>query len=212
MRELLAKIILGEDIHQELEHAEQNYTRQETKVQNVDSEIERLRQELADLKKLAETSEDDFPQIESALISLGVVNDGGENAVQKILNGKTERITALKTELQTKEAEKAEVAAKLNKAEKEKEDLNIANKSLSDELGKLEKEIKESRKNQEQTKEKLAQAEKIRDNIKNIKDSWESDLQKFRVKMESLDRKSLEELKKELISFEAKIRRHVETT
>ena len=86
MRELLAKIILGEDIHQELEHAEQNYTRQETKVQNVDSEIERLRQELADLKKLAETSEDDFPQIESALISLGVVNDGGENAVQKILS------------------------------------------------------------------------------------------------------------------------------
>ncbi len=204
INELLAKLVLGFDIHEEWKKYDEEKNSIIEKEKTTNSEVGELIHELESLKKLCEGLEYDYSKLEDELKILEQID---VLELDRFLEEKTHFLKLSNEELQSIEKSDAELNSELVEISEEIKNITKENDELLEELKRVEKEIGTTDKEKEVKVQSLSQLKEIRDNLFKLKEQWDERLDYFRNALDQ--RQDLNHLKLELEDYEKLISNHL---
>lgn len=216
VKDFLAKIILGSDIHKDLAIAENEVCEAQGKYNNACQTISTLEEKDRVLSDSLDTSKQELSSLISekdsihALLSQLLNNEELCNA-KAILEGRFDDKKALLgnqiEKLRSFQKERNLVLVQLGTLKEEKTSLEHDIDNLTHEIELL----KEKSKQREEQKAKISQRKEVRDNLSTLKDEWQETLDDFKARIDDADNlKSLEGLKRELVDYERLVNNAIE--
>ena len=213
IKEFLARIILGKDLHKDLAIAEKEV---KGKYNNACQTISILEGKNRELNKSLETSKQELLSLQhekesiDALLSQ-LLNDEELCDAKTILEDRLDKKEALLKnlieELSSSQKKRDLIVDKLGKLKEEKTSLEHDIDNLTHEIELL----KEKSKQREEQKAKISQRKEVRDNLSTLKDGWQETLDDFKARIDDADNlKSLEGLKRELEDYERRVNNAIE--
>ena len=208
-KEILAKIILGRDVHKELVFAEKEASEAYGKYNNACQTIrvlEASKQELSSLQR-EKVSID-------VLLSQLLAEDELGNAktiLEGRLDGKNELLGNQIEKLRSSQKEHDLVLAQLEKLKEEKTSLECDIDKLTREIELLKEKSKQKEEQKAKREEFLFQRRGIRDNLLTLKNEWQETLDDFKARIDDADSlKSSKGLKRELEDYERRVNNAIE--
>ncbi|MBO7130493.1 MAG: hypothetical protein J6W05_12065 [Prevotella sp.] len=212
VKDYLAKLLLGGDIHENLAMAEKEMCEANDKYDNACNANDALEKECDSLEKSVNSLTQELKTLKEEQLSLDeymnlFLKDEERIDAQTVLANRLEekrtQLLSTQSQLQSSEKERGRLKGLMKDLQKEKATLEI-------EVNTLNHDIEVHRKSSKQKDEQKAKREKlidqrkgIRDNLTTLKDEWQNTLDDFNARLVDCDSlKSLEELKRELNDYE----------
>lgn len=220
IKEFLARIILGKDLHKDLAIAEKEVHEVKGKYNNACQTISILEGKNRELNKSLETSKQELLSLQhekesiDALLSQ-LLNDEELCDAKTILEDRLDKKEALLKnlieELSSSQKERDLIVDKLGKLKEEKTSLEHNVDNLTREVELLKEKSKQKEEQKTKRKDILSQRRGIRDNLSALKDEWQETLDDYKARIDDADSlKSFEGMKRELEDYERRVNNAIE--
>lgn len=215
LKDFLAKLLLGGDIHENLAMAEKVMCEEKDKYDNACNANDALEKECSSLEKSVESLAQELNTLKEEQVSLDeylnlFLKDEERNDAQTVLTNRLEekrtQLLTIQSQFQSSEKERGRLKGLMEDLQKEKATLGIEINILNHDIEVLRKSSKQNDE-QKAPKEKLIDQRKgIKDNLTTLKYEWQNTLDDFKARLVDCDsQKSLKELKRELNDYERRI-------
>ena len=219
IKDTLAKLLLGQDIRNELLNSEQERDEMISKLEIANNDVVELTKESDALSEMLGKVENNFSDFKKELQSLNdilsnssYIDEGADvfSVLQNKLSEKRTILAHIEKELNSMEKEKLQLSDKVENAKSDEEKLQNELKKLTRDLEEIESKLKEKEKQETLIAQKLTQRKAIRDKLKELRVQWQQKLEEFRNDIEKAEKSDLQQMKKKINEYERLIKNHID--
>lgn len=219
IKDILAKLLLGQDVRNELLNSEQERDEMMSKLEIANNDVVELTKEADALSEMLGKIENNFSDFKQELQSLNDIlsnssytDEGADvfSVLQNKLSEKRTILAQLEKELNSMEKEKIQLSDKVENAKSDEEKLQNELKKLTRDFEEIESKLKEKEKQETLIAKKLSQRKAIRDKLKELRVQWQQKLEEFRNDIEKAEKSDLQRMKNKVNEYERLIKNHIE--